>query len=369
MNDLDLPVDDHMLTAVRTIRDSTRLSAAARLLEELGVSALPVQDSSSRLTGVLEGADLKRASRFNGRGPDGSPRWSVPDGFVAEWMRTVVPIVSRGQPLRECARRMVERGVRHLFVVDDRELCGLLGTREVMGALARARVETPLSDLVRPAGTVAASAPTSVASAELSNSKERPLVVLDAGAPVGVFGRTEMLAGLEASHSEPTELWMDRAVLVLPAATPVHVAAEKALAAHARYVIAQSFKAEGFKAEGFKAEGEGEAGRENAVFHVITSLAFAACIVGERVSAIPPAPVLSEPPLAGGPPHVTALPSAASDEERPRPFSVGPAGASAPTPAPSEREPARERDPGVPVRAGVPGDTSAGAGTGDRRTR
>lgn len=351
MNDLDLPVDEHMLTAVRTIRDNARLSAAARLLEELGVSALPVQDSSARLTGVLEGTDLKRASRFNGRGPDGSPRWSAPDGFVAEWMRTVVPIVSRGQPLRECARRMVERGVRHLFVVDDRELCGLLGTREVMGALARARLETPLSDLVRPAGTVAASAPTSVASAELANGKERPLVVVDGGAPVGVFGRSEMLAGLEASHSEATELWMDRAVLVLPAATPVHVAAEKALAAHARYVIASSASPGG--------------DREQAVFHVITTLTFAACIAGERASAIPPAPAISEPPLAGAPPHVSALPSAGSDDERPRPFSVGPAGAIAPASPPSERELARDREPGTASRIG---DVAAGAGT-DRRTR
>jgi CBS domain-containing protein len=352
MNDLDLPVDDHMLTAVRTIRDNARLSAAARLLEELGVSALPVQDSSARLTGVLEGTDLKRASRFQGRGPDGSPRWAVPDGFVAEWMRTVVPIVSRGQPLRECARRMVERGVRHLYVVDDRELCGLLGTREVMSALARARLETPLSDLVRPAGTVAASAPTSVASSELANGKERPLVVLDGDVPVGVFGRSEMLAGLEASHSEATELWMDRAVLVLPAATPVFVAAEKALAAHARYVIARS-------------TASGEAGRERAVFHVITTLTFAACIAGERASAIPPAPIMSEPPLAGGPPHVvTALPSAASDDERPRPFSVGPAGTTPASP-PTEREPARDREPGTPERTG----DGPGAVNVDRRTR
>lgn len=350
MNDFDLPVDDHMLTAVRTIRDDARLSAAARLLEELGVSALPVQDSSSRLTGVLEGADLKRASRFGGRGPDGSPRWSAPDGFVAEWMRTVVPIVSRGQPLRECARRMVERGVRHLYVVDDRELCGLLGTREVMSALARARVETPLSDLVRPAGTVAASAPTSSASAELANGKERPLVVLDGHAPVGVFGRAEMLAGLEASHNEPTELWMDRAVLVLPAATPVHVAAEKALAAHARYVIARSSRPPSERAGG-----------EQSVFHVITCLAFAACIAGERASAIPPAPVISEPPLAGGPPHVSDLPPSASDDERPRPFSVKAAAGPAPVQPPSEREPARERDSGAPAR------TSDSASPGDDR--
>jgi CBS domain-containing protein len=346
MNDLDLPVDDHMLTAVRTIRDTARLSAAARMLEELGVSALPVQDSSSRLTGVLEGTDLKRASRFNGRGPDGSPRWSVPDGFVAEWMRTVVPIVSRGQSLRECARRMVERGVRHLYVVDDRELCGLLGTREVMSALARARVDVPLSELVRPAATVAAATPTSAASAELATGKDRPLVVLDGDTPVGVFGRSEMLAGLDASPNEATEHWMDRAVLVLPAATPVHVAAEKALAANARYVIAQSAVA-----------------GASSVFHVITTLAFAACIAGERASAIPPAPA-TEPPLASGPPHVSALPPPASDDERPRPFSVGPAAANPLSPPPNE--PAREREPGAATRAG---DHPSSPGAPDRRTR
>jgi len=358
MNDFDLPVDDHMLTAVRTIRDNARLSAAARLLDELGVSALPVYDSSSRLTGVLEATDLKRASRFVGRAPDDTPRWSVPDGFVAEWMRTVIPIVSRGQPLRECARRMVERGLRHLFVVDDRELCGLLGTREVMQAVARARLDAPLSELVRPAGTIGSAAPASAASAEWFNGKERPLVVLDGDAAVGVFGRSEMLAGLEANAADATALWMDRAVLVLPASTPVHVAAEQALAASARYIIAQS----DVIVEGSTVSDLG--GRPARVFHVVTGLAFAACIAGERASAIPPAP-LAEPPLAAGAPLTSVPPSALREEERrPQPFSVGPAGAVVPAPAASERELTRERD----SRGGgvSPGSERAGE---DRRTR
>ena len=348
MNEIDLPVDDHMLTAVHAIRDNARLAAASRQLQELGISALPVQDASGRLVGVLEGTDLERASRFSGRDADGSPRWSVPDGFVAEWMRTVVPIVSRGQPLRECARRMVERGVRHLYVVSDRELCGLLGTREVMHAVAEAGIDAPLSDLVRPARAIAATVPASAAGAEWAAGMERPLVVLDGDAVVGVFGRSEMLAGLEANPADATDVWMDRALIELPASTPVHVAAQRALAARARYVVARA-----------AASGDGPS-----VFHVVTGLAFAACIAGERASAIPPMP-LTEPPLAGGPSLASPPPSSVLSEEerRPRPFFVatGDVGAARTS---DDRDPARDRDP----RAGSSGGSGAPGG-GDPRTR
>jgi CBS domain-containing protein len=319
MHDFDLPVDRHMLVAVRTIRDNARLSAAALALEELGISALPVEDAGGRLAGALESADLRRASHLCGRNPSGAPRWSAPEGVVAEWMRTVVPIVSRRPSFRDCARRMVERGLRHLYVVDDRELCGLLGTREVMLAVARARLDMPLSELARAAGTISSSAPASAASAQWAGGLERAVVVVDGDAAVGVFGRTEMLGGLDAHVADATELWMDRSVLVLPASTPAHVAAEQALGARARYVI-----------------GRADAGG----FHVVTGLAFAACIAGERPSAIPPAPIVE--PLAGVTP---ASPAALSDEERrPRPFSVASAGPVSPASATSERERARERD-------------------------
>src|SRR5688572_13445441 len=62
-----------MAAPVYSIAESARLVAAATLFDELGVSALPVVDVSSRLTGLISRADLIRAGRLRVSSQRGEP--------------------------------------------------------------------------------------------------------------------------------------------------------------------------------------------------------------------------------------------------------------------------------------------------------
>jgi len=278
MSEFDLPVVSYMVAPVHSIRDTARLAEAARALDDLNVSALPVVDGGVRLTGVLDRLDLIRVGRLRKEPKDGEPRLWLPALTVAECMQTAVPVASRTQSLSDCARRMLDRGIHRIYVVTDRELEGVISTREMLAAVARAKTALPLGAMALDvAACIVATEPVSVASARLVANAGRSLVVVnEAAIPVGVFSRKELQASLEADATETTRLWMDDQVVVLPASMPACVAAERALASGARYLIA----------------------REGAdSYRIISELAFAGCVCGQLpVSSAPTLPI--DAPLA-----------------------------------------------------------------------
>jgi len=291
MNELDTSVARHMHAPVQTVRDTAQLVVAARVMDELGVSALPVVDSTSRLMGVLERSHLVRAGRFRGADASGTPILSLPEGSVAEHMHSTVPVIAPTRSLRECARRMLERQLYRIFVVVDHELVGVVGMREILRAVASEQLEGQLGDLATGvAPVVSVSAPVSEASARCAQAPGALSVVLDGDSPVGVFSLGAIDLGLHSHPRDATGLWTDRAVLELAADTPAHVAAQRALDAGARYLIV----------------------RDGTQYRVITRLSFAGRILGERVSdAAPPivigkweaAPAAPGPALGSAPPR------------------------------------------------------------------
>jgi CBS domain-containing protein len=276
MSEFDLPVVSYMVAPVRSIRDTARLAEAARSLDEWAVSALPVVDGGVRLTGVLDRLDLVRVGRLRKAPKDGEPRLWLPNLSVAECMQTAVPVASRTQSLSECARRMLDRGIHRIYIVTDRELEGVVSTREMLRAVSREQTALPLGAMALDvAACVDATEPVSVASARLVANAGRTLVVVnEAAVPVGVFSRKELQASLEADAGETTRLWMDDQVVVLPASMPACVAAERALASGARYLIAS----------------EGAAS-----YRVISELAFAGCVCGQLPVSSAPTLTLDAP--------------------------------------------------------------------------
>jgi CBS domain-containing protein len=310
MNEFDLPVARHLLKPVHSIRSDVRLTAAAEAMRALGISALPVVDSGSRLVGVLDRADLIRAGRLRSRG-EGGPQWWWPDLQVSECMQTAVQVVSPEQPLRACARRMFERGLTRLYVVADRELEGVVGTRELMATVLQAQVTTPLAEMVNQhAEGLSSTALLSEASARLLAEPGRPLVIVEQQTPIGVFSRTELQACLEADPTDSVSLWMDKAVLMLPADTPASAAAERALESGARYLISNPAPLS---------------------YQIVGGLSFAATVAGGMSAdrAVPPEPpraaVSIATPVYGSEVEVPAAPglpgeaSAPAALERPKP--------------------------------------------------
>jgi CBS-domain-containing membrane protein len=129
---LDAPVRDCMVSAVRTLSQEQSLTAAARELEQLGMSALPVVERSGRLTGLLGWAELRGAGRLLSRAEEPRGQLRLPEGTVAQFMSSSVPVISREASIALAARRMYERGLKRLYVAEDGPLEGVLSTRELL---------------------------------------------------------------------------------------------------------------------------------------------------------------------------------------------------------------------------------------------
>jgi CBS domain-containing protein len=237
MNPFELPASSWMVTPVYTVPENTPLSSAARLLDELGVSALPVLDASSRLTGFISRADLIRGGRLRAGSTPGEPLLWLPDKTVVELMTSSVPVVRPDQPLAACAARMLDHGMRRLYVTEDGPLEGVISTRELMRAVVRAEVATPIGELEGPSPTVADSEPLSLAVQQLAQSPEDFNVVTSDGTPSGIFSSVEARVSREVGPEEPVGLWMDASVIALPATTSACHAAAEAMRAGRRYVI------------------------------------------------------------------------------------------------------------------------------------
>jgi CBS domain-containing protein len=129
--------------AVTDSATDTLRSAAERMWREQTGSLLLMD--GERLAGIITERDLLRAVAL---GAD--PATSTVD----EAMTTEVFTVHPDLPLRDAAREMAARWIRHLPVVDGGQLLGMVSMRDVTGIFAAlvpgsVRVEHEFDQLVR----------------------------------------------------------------------------------------------------------------------------------------------------------------------------------------------------------------------------
>ena len=108
--------------AVTDSATDTLRSAAERMWREQTGSLLVVDDS--RLTGIITERDLLRAVAL---GAD------LATATIDEAMTSEVFTVPPDMPLRDAAREMAARWIRHLPVVEDGHLLGMVSMRDVTG--------------------------------------------------------------------------------------------------------------------------------------------------------------------------------------------------------------------------------------------
>jgi CBS domain-containing protein len=158
------------------------------------------------------------------------------DGTVADHMTSPVLTVSGGATLREAAQRMLERHIHRVYVVDD-GLVGVLSTRDIMAAVAEAKVATPVSSrMSTPVLAVEVGTPLGQAKERLRQAHVTGLVVAEDGWPVGVLAQSDALAA--GADADPVDRYMDPALFCVDAALPLHRAAAQAVRMRARRVIA-----------------------------------------------------------------------------------------------------------------------------------
>lgn len=117
-------VGEIMSRPVVTVSSAQRVQQAARFMQDAGVgSVVVVDDDGERPIGILTERDLVRFASWGNR---------ASDGRVADWMRpdpqTVAPEVEVGAALS----LLEERGFRHMPVVSEGRLVGLVSMRDLM---------------------------------------------------------------------------------------------------------------------------------------------------------------------------------------------------------------------------------------------
>lgn len=149
-------VREVMTKTVWTCRGDEAMSAAARLMWEHDIGAVPVVDAGGKIVGIVTDRDLCMCAYFTGE-----PLAAVP---VEHAMSKVVFTIGPAQPVEKAEELMRSKAIRRLPVVEGEELVGMI----TLGDLARAAqarrgvaagdVNATLAAIVEPRPTAAAAA-------------------------------------------------------------------------------------------------------------------------------------------------------------------------------------------------------------------
>jgi CBS domain-containing protein len=143
-------VADIMTSEPVTVRADASVRDIAQRLVDHGVSGLPVVDEHGRLIGIVTEADLIPREAYPGRRRalgllsdlwhGRRYQWAKKTaGSVAADVMTTPAVAYRpDEDVRVAARRMLERGVKRLPVVEHRRPVGIISRRDVLGTMNRA---------------------------------------------------------------------------------------------------------------------------------------------------------------------------------------------------------------------------------------
>jgi len=126
-------VREIMTRQLHTLPGGALASDAAALILEHRISAVPIL-KEGRLAGLITTTDLLRGARKLDLDSD----WRLRDGaLVRDWMTGEVKTVSPDQQILEALGLCMEAQVRHLPVVADETLVGMISDRDLRFGLGR----------------------------------------------------------------------------------------------------------------------------------------------------------------------------------------------------------------------------------------
>jgi signal-transduction protein with cAMP-binding, CBS, and nucleotidyltransferase domain len=100
---------------------------AIKAMAERSVGALVVLDGTKKLAGILSERDYARKVILQGRRSQDTP--------VSDIMTTKVICVNRERTIDECMALMTERRIRHLPVIEENEVIGIISIGDVVRAV------------------------------------------------------------------------------------------------------------------------------------------------------------------------------------------------------------------------------------------
>jgi CBS domain-containing protein len=136
----DVKVSELMSRRVISVTPDTGIKAAATLLADNGVSALPVIDAKGALVGIVSEADLlpleARPDPLSQATPLAPSAGSAPK-VVADVMTRDVLTVSTTSEVSQAARIMLDGGIKRVPVLQGRRVVGILSRRDLVKVIAR----------------------------------------------------------------------------------------------------------------------------------------------------------------------------------------------------------------------------------------
>lgn len=240
MSNFAMSVELYMSSPVVTVQLDDSLPSVQDKLATHRISSVAVIDGAGKPVGVVSRTDLIRHGRMEaGRHPKSALLVFPSDRAVGKVMTRGVTTVEPSATVREAARLMVERRQHRVYVVERDRLVGVFSTKEVMSAIAAARVRTPIDDLMHtPVFTVRFDEPVALATERLERAHVSGVVVVENEWPVGIFTQTESLLSAALPRDTPVDDVMSPAMLCLGVGTELHRAAAQANAMSARRVVA-----------------------------------------------------------------------------------------------------------------------------------
>jgi CBS domain-containing protein len=141
-------IRDVMTSDVIFVRPDTPFKAIIERLVEADVSGLPVLDESGSLVGVVTEADLASKEAYGGHRRRAlalmidvlaAPTWMNKAGgrTAADVMTKDVVVCTPDEALRAAARRMLERRVKRMPVVQDGVVVGMVSRHDLLKVLVR----------------------------------------------------------------------------------------------------------------------------------------------------------------------------------------------------------------------------------------
>lgn len=110
--------------AVHTLNEAATLEQAAKELHLRKVGALVITDDSGRIEGLLSERDIVREIARRGS--------SCLSDRVSSAMTRAVISASLRETIDECLARMTDRRIRHLPVLDDGRLVGIISIGDLV---------------------------------------------------------------------------------------------------------------------------------------------------------------------------------------------------------------------------------------------
>ena len=118
------PVSEQMATDLLTVEPTTTLVGAVQAMNARRVGAALVLEDD-RLVGVFTERDVLRAVAEG----------LVPETVVGEWMTRGPETIEPDEPAEHAAVLMIHGGFRHLPVVEEGKVVGILSIRDLMRAV------------------------------------------------------------------------------------------------------------------------------------------------------------------------------------------------------------------------------------------